>query len=99
MALDRDRHQPGHRTAGGDAGQPAKPPARSTDFCPRLITFTTEEDGQEQVAPCGSPLTVVADGASVCQAGHRYATCAGQQPDCTGWKAISVGEHYPGVIP
>ncbi len=61
------------------------------------------EDGHEQVAPCGSPLTVVADGASViesvCQAGHRYATCACQQPDCTGWKAISVSEHYPGVIP
>jgi hypothetical protein len=78
-------------------------PARSTDFCPRLITFTTEEDSHEQVAPCGSPLTVVADGTgvigSVCQAGHRYATCACQQPDCTGWKAISVGEHYPGVIP
>jgi hypothetical protein len=78
-------------------------PARSTDFCPRLITFTTEEDGQEQVAPCRSPLTVVADGASViesvCRVGHRYATCACQQPDCTGWKAINVGAHYPGVIP
>jgi hypothetical protein len=30
---------------------------------------------------------------------HRYATCAYQQPDCTGWKAISVGKHYPGVLP
>ena len=78
-------------------------PARSTDSCPRLMTFTLEEDDREQVAPCGSPLTVVADGAgvieSVCRAGHRYATCACQQPDCTGWKAISVGEHYAGVLP
>ena len=53
--------------------------------------------------PCGSPLTVVADGAgvieSVCGAGHRYATCACQQPDRTGWKAINVGIHYPGIIP
>jgi hypothetical protein len=78
-------------------------PAFSTDFCPQLITFAREEIGGEQVRPCGSPLTVVADGAgvieSVCCAGHRYATCACQQPDCTGWKAISVGAHYPGVIP
>jgi hypothetical protein len=78
-------------------------PAFSTDFCPQLITFAREEIGGEQVRPCGSPLTVVADGAgvieSVCRAGHRYATCACQQPDCTGWKAISVGAHYPGVIP
>jgi hypothetical protein len=78
-------------------------PARSTDFCPQPITFTREEDGQEQIAPCRSPLTVVADEAgvieSVCGAGHRYATCACQQPDCTGWKAITVGAHYPGVIP
>jgi hypothetical protein len=78
-------------------------PARSTDFCPRLITFTTEEDGQEQVAPYRSPLTVVADGAgvikSVCRAGHRYATCGCQQPDCTGLKAVNVGAHYPRVIP
>jgi hypothetical protein len=48
-------------------------------------------------------LTVVADDVgiveSVCGAGHRYATCACQQPDCTGWKAISIGAHYPGVIP
>jgi hypothetical protein len=77
-------------------------PAYSTDFCPLLITFR-EVDGREQVAPCGSPLRVIADGAgvieSVCGRGHRYATCACQQPDCTGWKAISVGEHYPGVIP
>jgi hypothetical protein len=36
---------------------------------------------------------------SVCGRGHRYATCACQQPDCTGWKALSVGAHYPGVIP
>ena len=35
-------------------------PAYSTDFCPQLITFTSEEDGREQVAPCGSRLTVVA---------------------------------------
>jgi hypothetical protein len=44
-------------------------------------------------------LTVVADDVgiveSVCGAGHRYATCACQQPDCTGWKAISIGAHYP----
>ena len=77
-------------------------PAYSTDFCPQLITFR-EVDGREQVAPCGSPLRVIADGAgvmeSVCGRGHRYATCACQQPDCTGWKAISVGGHYPGVIP
>jgi hypothetical protein len=78
-------------------------PARSTDFCPQLISFTLEEDGQAQVVPCRSPLTVVADGAgvieSVCRAGHRYASCACRQPDCTGWKALSVGAHYPGVIP
>jgi hypothetical protein len=78
-------------------------PAYSTDFCPQLITFTREEDGRAQVAPCGSRLTVVADDVgiveSVCGAGHRYATCACQQPDCTGWKAISIGAHYPGVIP
>jgi hypothetical protein len=78
-------------------------PAYSTDFCPQPITYIREEDGQERVAPCGSPLRVIADGAhvieSVCGAGHRYATCACQQPDCTGWKAISVGAHYPGVIP
>jgi hypothetical protein len=78
-------------------------PAFSTDFCPQLITFTREEAGEEQVRPCRSPLTVVADGAgvieSVCRAGHRYTTCACQQPDCTGWKAIRVGAHYPGVIP
>ena len=40
-------------------------------------------------------MTVVADDVgiveSVCGAGHRYATCACQQPDCTGWKAISSG--------
>jgi hypothetical protein len=63
-------------------------PARSTDFCPLLITFTTEEDGQEQVAPCRSPLTVVADGAgvidSVCGAGRRYATCGCHPLDCAG---------------
>jgi hypothetical protein len=86
LAADRDRR-----------------PARSTDFCPQLISFVREENGQEQVAPCGSPLRVIADGAgvieSVCGAGHRYAACACQQPDCTGWKAISVGAHYPGVIP
>jgi hypothetical protein len=50
-------------------------PAYSTDFCRRLITVIGEEDGREQVAPCGSPLTVVAGGAgvieSVCGAGHR----------------------------
>ena len=78
-------------------------PARSTDFCPQLITFTTEKACEEQVAPCESPLTVVADDTgssrSVCHAGHRHATCACQQPDCTGWKAISVGAHYLGVIP
>ena len=77
-------------------------PAYSTDFGPLHITFR-EGDGREQVAPCGSPLRVIADGAgvieSVCGRGHRYATCACQQPDCTGWKAISVGAHYPGVIP
>jgi hypothetical protein len=76
-------------------------PVRSTDFCPQLISFVREEDGQEQFAPCGSPLRVIADGAgvieSVCGAGHRYATCACQQSDCTGWKAITVGAHYPGV--
>jgi hypothetical protein len=75
-------------------------PARSTDFCPQLITFTTEEDGQEQVAPCRSPLTVVADGAdvieSVCRAGHRYATSACEQLDCTGWKAITLGRTTQG---
>jgi hypothetical protein len=74
LAADRDCHQPGNRTPGGDAGQPPR-----------------------------SPLTVVADGAgvieSVCRAGHRYASCACRQPDCTGWKALSVGAHYPGVIP
>jgi hypothetical protein len=78
-------------------------PAYSTDFCPWPVAFIREEDGHEQVAPCGSPLRVIADGArvieSVCGAGHRYATCACQQPECTGWKAISVGVHYPGVIP
>jgi hypothetical protein len=36
---------------------------------------------------------------SVCGAGHRYATYACQQPDCTGWEAISIGAHYLGVIP
>jgi hypothetical protein len=74
-------------------------PAYSTDFCRRLITVTGEKEGREQVAPCGSPLTVVADGAgvieSVCGAGHRYVTCTCQQPDCSGWKAISVGGIYP----
>ena len=71
-------------------------------------TWVVEADtaGEARAAAAserGWPLTVVADGAgvieSVCRAGHRYATCACQQPDCTGWKAISVGAHYPGVIP
>ena len=52
-------------------------PAYSTDFCPLLISFR-EVDGREQVAPCGSPLRVIADGAgvieSVCGRGPRYAT-------------------------
>jgi hypothetical protein len=42
------------------------------------MSIIHEEDGRDQVAPCGSPLTVVADGAgvieSVCGAGHRYTT-------------------------
>jgi hypothetical protein len=49
-------------------------PAFSTEFCPQLITFTTEEAGREQVAPCRSPLTVVEDGAGVIESVCRAAT-------------------------
>jgi hypothetical protein len=68
-------------------------PARSTDFCPQLITFTREEDGRGQVAPCGSPLTVVAGLGIVTRPVH-----ASSQTAPAGRLSMSVPT-TPGVIP